>query len=205
MRLLRNLFSRPPSVSRIIVGLGNPGSRYAETRHNVGFRCVNLLAWRYGIEFSTKKAQALIGVGGIEGQTVALAKPRTFMNNSGEGVLYLLQRFSASPDMLVVIYDDMDLPLGKVRIRASGSPGGHKGIGSIVRAVGTQDVPRIRVGIGRPPAGMDPVEYVLSPFLPEEEAIVDQAIAQAADGVALLLREGIEAAMGKVNNRGQSA
>jgi PTH1 family peptidyl-tRNA hydrolase len=187
---------------KIIVGLGNPGERYAATRHNIGFRCANLLAKRYSLEFSDKKGKALIAVGGMEGQRVALAKPRTFMNNSGEGVKYLLERFGATSADLIVIYDDMDLPLGAIRVRGGGSGGGHKGIGSIMQATGTQEVTRVRVGIGRPPEGTDSVEYVLSAFLPDEQAKVEQALAQAADAVALVLREGVEAAMGRYNTRG---
>lgn len=201
MRLLQRLFPRPPDVTRTIVGLGNPGSEYALTRHNVGFRCVNLIARSHGLSFSMKKRQAHMAVGEVEGQRVALAKPRTYMNNSGEAVCYLLQRFSSEPSDLVIIYDDMDLPLGKVRIRAGGSAGGHKGMASIIQATSTQEIARIRVGIGKPPARMDPVEYVLSSFLPEEEASVNEAMSRVAEAVAFLLREGVEAAMGHFNNR----
>jgi len=186
---------------RLIVGLGNPGTEYAATRHNMGFRCVNLLARRHGIRFSIRRSKASIAIGEVEGQQVALAKPRTYMNNSGEGVRYLLGRLSAVPGDLVAIYDDMDLPLGSIRVRAGGSAGGHRGMASIIQAAGTQAIPRIRVGIGRPPEGMDPVDYVLSPFLPEEEALAKQATARAAEAAVLLLREGIEAAMERFNAR----
>jgi PTH1 family peptidyl-tRNA hydrolase len=202
MRLLREFFARPPSrVSRIIVGLGNPGSEYANTRHNVGFRCVNRIARDHDIRFSIKKRRAHTGVGEVEGQQVALVKPRTYMNNSGDGVRYLLERFSADPSDLVVIYDDMDLPVGSVRIRAGGGAGGHKGIGSIIQATGTQGIARIRVGIGRPQPGMDSIEHVLTPFLPEEEVRINDAMTHVAEAVAFLMREGVEAAMGRFNNR----
>ncbi len=186
---------------RLIVGLGNPGTEYAATRHNIGFRCVNLLVRRHGIRFSIRRSKASIAIGEVEGRQVALAKPRTYMNNSGEGVCYLLERFSAAPADLVAIYDDMDLPLGSIRVRAGGGAGGHRGMASIIQATGTQAIPRIRVGIGRPPKGMDPVDYVLSPFLPEEEALAKQATARAAEAAVLLLREGIEAAMERFNAR----
>jgi PTH1 family peptidyl-tRNA hydrolase len=186
---------------RLIVGLGNPGTDYAATRHNIGFRCVNLLARRHGIRFSIRRSKASIAIGEVEGRQVALAKPRTYMNNSGEGVRYLLERLSATPADLVAIYDDMDLPLGSIRVRAGGGAGGHRGMASIIQATGTQAIPRIRVGIGRPPEGMDPIDYVLSPFLPEEEALAKQATARAAEAAVLLLREGIEAAMQRFNAR----
>ena len=202
MRLLRELFSRSPSeVTRIIVGLGNPGNEYANTRHNVGFRCVNRIARDHDIRFSIKKRRAHSGVGEVGGQQVALAKPRTYMNNSGDGVRYLLERFSAEPSDLVVIYDDMDLSVGKVRIRAGGSAGGHKGMASIIQTTGTHGIVRIRVGIGRPQRGLDSIEHVLTSFLPEEEARINDAISHVAEAVVLLLGEGVEAAMGRFNNR----
>lgn len=202
MRLLRNLFAKPPSrVTRIIVGLGNPGSEYANTRHNVGFRCVNRIARNHDIRFSIKKRKAHMAIGKVEGQQIALAKPRTYMNNSGDGVRYLLERFSAEPSGLVIIYDDMDLPVGNVRIRTGGSAGGHKGMESIIRATGTHGIVRIRVGIGRPQQGLDSIEHVLTSFLPEEEARINDAISHVSEAVVLLLGEGVEAAMDRFNNR----
>ena len=202
MRFLKELFSKPPSsVSRIIVGLGNPGSEYANPRHNVGFRCVNRTARDHDISFSIKQRRAHIGIGEIGGQQVALAKPRTYMNNSGDGVRYLLERFSAKPSDLVIIYDDMDLPVGKVRIRAGGSAGGHRGMASIIGAAGTHGIVRIRIGIGHPQPGLDSIEHVLTSFLPEEEARINDAISRVAEAVVLLLGEGVEAAMDRFNNR----
>jgi len=186
---------------KLIVGLGNPGRTYAATRHNVGFRCVNLFARRHGISFSIRRKAASIAVGEIEGQAAALARPRTYMNNSGEGVRYLVERFCAAPADLVIVYDDMDLPLGSVRVRARGGAAGHRGMASVIGALGTQEIPRIRVGIGKPPAGMDPIDYVLSPFTPEEEPTVREAVSRVAEVVSCLLQVGIEAAMGRFNSR----
>ena len=186
---------------KLIVGLGNPGRKYAATRHNVGFRCVNSIARRHGISFSIRRRAASIAVGEIEGQEVALAKPRTYMNNSGEGVRYLVERFSASPGDLVIVYDDMDLPLGRVRVRARGGAAGHRGMASVIGALGTQEIPRVRVGIGKPPPEMDPIDYVLSPFASEEESLVKEAVSRVAEVVSCLLGDGIEAAMGRFNVR----
>lgn len=186
---------------KLIVGLGNPGRTYAATRHNVGFRCVNSIARKHGVPFSVRRRAASIAVGEIEGHQVVLAKPRTYMNNSGEGVRYLVERFCAAPADLTIVYDDMDLPLGIVRVRARGSAAGHRGMASLIAALGTQEIPRIRVGIGKPPQGMDPIDYVLSPFTPEEESVVREAVSRVAEAVSCLLQEGIDAAMGRFNSR----
>ena len=138
---------------RLIVGLGNPGREYAHSRHNVGFWCLNRLARRHGIAFSSRGRLAAVGEGRLAGRPVILAKPRTFVNLSGRAVSHLLQRYRLSPQQLLVVCDDLDLPLGRVRLRASGSHGGHRGMRSIIEAIGSQDFPRIRIGIGRPAGG----------------------------------------------------
>ncbi len=184
---------------RVIVGLGNPGAQYAHTRHNVGFMCVDRVSRLHNIPFSDRRQLAAMGTGCIEGQEVVLAKPRTFMNRSGEAVRYLLQRFSAKPSDLVVIYDDMDLPLGKIRIRPKGSSGGHRGVESIIGATGTQDFARIRVGVGRPLGTEGAVNHVLARFSREEEPVVQEAIDRVAEAVRVLLKDGIEAAMNRFN------
>ena len=147
----------PPPPEMLVVGLGNPGDRYRDTRHNVGFRCVDRIAGDHAIELSRRQRRALIGEGVIDGHPVVVARPRTFVNRSGEAVAYLLTRYAATPDRLLVVYDDMDLPLGKLRLRPSGSAGGHNGIKSIIDAVGTREFPRLRIGIGRPARGVDQV------------------------------------------------
>lgn len=184
---------------KLIVGLGNPGREYAATRHNVGFHCVDLLARRASIPFDERRKLAVLGTGRVAGQEVALAKPRTFMNNSGEAVKYLMARFRATPADLVVIYDDMDLPVGKVRVRPGGSAAGHKGILSITAALGTQEFPRVRIGIDRPMPGAGPVDYVLGQFVAAERAPVEEAVRRAADAVEVLLSDGLDAAMNRFN------
>jgi len=182
----------------LVIGLGNPGGRYANTRHNVGFRCVDLLATRHGLRFDRRQADALVATGEMAGQPVVLAKPHTYMNLSGRAVRGLLAQFRLRPDSLIVVYDDLDLPLGRIRIRAVGSAGGHRGVQSIIDALGTNEFRRVRVGIGRPPAG-DSIAYVLQPFARDEEPIAELACAVAADAIACLLVEGVPATMNKFN------
>jgi PTH1 family peptidyl-tRNA hydrolase len=184
---------------RLIVGLGNPGLRYRDSRHNVGFRCVDLLARKWGINLSERRAKAVLGQGQRSGHDVVLAKPRTFMNNSGEGVAYLLTRFAGQPSDLVVIYDDMALPVGKLRVRPGGSDGGHNGIRSIIATLKTQAFPRIRVGIGPPPPGHDQVEHVLGRSSSAEALLISEAMEKVADAVDCLLEEGIAVAMNRFN------
>ena len=184
--------------THLIVGLGNPGPRYRDTRHNVGFGCVDLLAERWGIAVNDRRRTTVLGQGYRDGAPVVLAKPRTFMNLSGESVAYLLARFGGRASDLVVVYDEMALPLGRIRLRARGSDAGHNGIKDIIRNVRTIDFPRLRIGIGGP--GMSgSVEHVLGRFSDEEKPAVDAAIARAADAVECLLSEGIDIAMNRYN------
>ena len=184
--------------THLIVGLGNPGPRYRDTRHNVGFGCVDLLAERWGIAVNDRRRTTVLGQGYRDGAPVVLAKPRTFMNLSGESVAYLLARFGGRAADLVVVYDEMALPLGRIRLRARGSDAGHNGIKDIIRSVRTIDFPRLRIGIGGP--GMSgSVEHVLGRFSDEEKPAVDAAIARAADAVECLLSEGIDIAMNRYN------
>ena len=184
--------------TRLIVGLGNPGPRYRDTRHNVGFGCVDLLAQRWGIAVNDRRRTTVLGQGYRNGQPVVLAKPRTFMNLSGESVAYLLARFGGRPADLVVIYDEMALPVGRIRLRARGSDAGHNGIKDIIRTVHTVDFPRLRIGIGGP--GMTgSVDHVLGRFSDAESPMVDDAIHRAADAVECLLSEGINIAMNRYN------
>jgi PTH1 family peptidyl-tRNA hydrolase len=185
---------------KIIVGLGNPGDRYRGSRHNIGFRCVDLMAQRWDLRLSDRRAKAVLGRGHHLGQDVVLAKPRTFMNNSGEAVEYLLTRFGASPADLVVIYDEMDLPVGKLRLRPSGSAAGHNGMRSIIAAIKTADFPRIRVGIGHPPVKGDHIiSHVLTSFAEEEEPSIADAVQRVAQAVECLLAESIDVAMNRFN------
>jgi PTH1 family peptidyl-tRNA hydrolase len=190
---------------KLIVGLGNPGKTYAHNRHNVGFQCLNYLARLHSIRFDHRQCRARAGLGKIRGEKVLLAKPGTFVNLSGDSVACLVHKHDIPLSNLLVIYDDLDLPLGKIRLRQSGSSGGHKGMNSIISALGSEGFPRIRVGIGRPQAEKQSmsedaiVNYVLSDFSPEEEAIIKPVIARVAEAIDCFLNQGIEAAMGKFN------
>jgi PTH1 family peptidyl-tRNA hydrolase len=178
----------------ILVGLGNPGAEYATSRHNAGFMVVDTLAARWRVPLSVH-AGVRSGHGVVAGQPALLIEPQTFMNRSGDAVAAFLP---AVDDRLVVIYDDLDLPSGRLRIRPRGGSGGHRGVASIVERVG-QDFARVRVGIGRPPAGSDAVGHVLDPLPADELAGFRAAVARAADAVEYLIGSGIEAAMNRFN------
>jgi PTH1 family peptidyl-tRNA hydrolase len=186
---------------KLIVGLGNPGKEYSGSRHNLGFRCINHLAKAHGIGIDKRQCQAQLGVGRIAGVQVVLGKPRTYMNLSGKSVHMMMDRFKAKREDIVVIHDDLDLALGKIRFYANGGPGGHKGVESIIAALGSRDFIRVRVGVGRPPPGMDPVDFVLLDFSPTERPLVEEAIAKVGEAVPFLLKEGLAAAMNKHNQR----
>ena len=187
------------SDTAIIVGLGNPGPRFAETRHNVGWRVLDLVSEQLGIAVNERRPKAVLGTGFHGGRRVVLAKPRTYMNNSGEAVEYLLARFGGGVGNLLVIYDEMALLPGRIRLRAAGSDAGHNGIRSIIQHVGGTGFPRLRIGIGGPPTGVIAREYVLGKFeAPEAEAIAD-AVERASAAVQCVLKDGIDAAMNQFN------
>jgi len=183
---------------KLIVGLGNPGPRYADTRHNVGFMLLDRLARRHGIEVTRRQCTALTGLGTISGERVCLAKPQTFMNLSGEAVACLCRFFKIVPSDLLIVYDDRDLPLGRIRIRQRGSAGGHRGVESIIDRLGTSDFPRLRIGIGRPQQ-MEAVQHVLTSFSTDEWPAIEGALDRAADAVEVALAEGLETAMNRYN------
>jgi len=183
----------------LIIGLGNPGSEYAGNRHNVGFQCLDHLAQAHGLRFTRRESRAYVAEGEIAGRRVLLAKPRTYMNLSGKAVKALLSRYGLTPHDLLVIHDDLDLPLGRIRLRPQGGSGGHRGMRSIIEHLGTQDFPRLRVGIGRPPGSMDPADYVLSDFTPPEQEVMAEVYPQVREAIECLLREGIEVAMTRFN------
>jgi PTH1 family peptidyl-tRNA hydrolase len=187
----------------LIVGLGNPGPEYAETRHNAGFLVLDRLARQMGIPVRRKLRGALVGEGQLAGERVVLAKPQTYMNLSGPAVAGLLRWYKLTPAEVVVVYDDKDLPPGRIRVRPDGGPAGHRGMTSVLEALGTQEVARVRVGIGREPEGQERddrgIGYVLSPFAKEERPLVDQALERAADAVATVISEGVERAMLRFN------
>lgn len=183
----------------LIVGLGNPGEEYANTRHNVGFRVIHFLAKISGIKATTFKFKAIIGRGCIEDNKVILAQPQTFMNNSGEAVGLLVNYFKIPLDKIIIIHDDLDLPTGKIRIRLNGSSGGHKGLRSIINTLGSEEISRIRIGIGRPTDRVEVIDYVLDYFEPEEEEEITKSISLAAAAVKSILSEGYFTAMNKYN------
>lgn len=185
---------------KLIVGLGNPGACYTFTRHNVGFRVVELLGRRGRVLLNRYLHQAQYGQGRLGPEEVVLAKPLTYMNLSGRAVAPLLQHFGLGPEDLLVIYDDIALPLGRLRLRPRGSAGGHRGMQHVITSLGTDQFPRLRIGIGSPPPGMVMADYVLSEFTPAEEEKVTTAIALAARAVELYLAEGLVAAMNRVNS-----
>jgi PTH1 family peptidyl-tRNA hydrolase len=191
---------------KLIIGLGNPGKEYARNRHNVGFHCVNQLAKQFSINLKQRQCQSQIGFGTIAGTKVLLAKPRTFVNLSGEAVKQLMRKNGITVNDVLIIYDDLDLPLGKMRLRNDGSSGGHKGMKSIIAALGSQNFCRIKIGIGRPAQEQDTdrdeemvVNHVLSDFTPKEEQVIKPAIARAAEAAEYIIAEGIIAAMNKFN------
>jgi PTH1 family peptidyl-tRNA hydrolase len=183
----------------LIVGLGNPGVRYARNRHNVGVRCVSRLAAAHGLEFSRRRKNARAAQGTIGGRPVVLAIPQTFMNESGRAVAPLAHFYQVPTENLLVIYDDLDLPLGSLRLRPDGGSGGHRGMRSIITYLGTQSFPRLRIGIGRPLGQMDPADYVLQNFTPDEEPVIEETIERAIAAIQTWLTEGLEKAMSLYN------
>ncbi len=183
----------PPTLPPewLIVGLGNPGPEYAGTRHNIGFDLVERLANAHRIQVRTAKHRALTGVGMVAGVPVALAKPLTFMNLSGQSVAPLARSYGIPPERILVVADDMDLALGRLRLRGSGGSGGHNGHKSLIASLGTQDYPRLRIGIGKDEAVLD---HVLSKFHPDERPVVDEALKKAIGVVERLLTDGLERA-----------
>jgi len=192
---------------KLIVGLGNPGRIYAGNRHNIGFMCLNYFARKQGIRFDKKQGFARIGTGEVAGSKIVLARPQTYMNSSGQSISRLIQRFNIDLDDLLVIHDDLDLPLGKIRIRHGGSSGGHKGVESIITELGSQDFSRLRVGIGRPGVAessteiseADTIAYVLSDFTPDEKQTIAKVIPKVSEAILCFLTDGPTAAMNKYN------
>jgi len=183
----------------LVVGLGNPGTKYNATRHNVGFRFIDLLANKADIRLNERRAKAVLGEGRIAGQEVVLAKPRTFMNHSGEAVEYLLARFGGHSTDLLVVYDEMALPAGRIRLRASGSHAGHNGIRSIIASVQSEQFPRLRIGVGQPGNGGGSIPHVLGRFSKYEEPLIAQAVQDSVSAVECMLEENIDIAMNRFN------
>ena len=192
--------SKSAGVSWLVVGLGNVGDQYEGTRHNVGFRVVDELAERAGVPVQKLKYRALTNTAEVGGEKVLLMKPVTFMNLSGEAVRPAADFYKIDPDHVLVISDDVSLPVGKLRIRRSGSAGGHNGLKDIIRHLGTDHFPRVKVGVGeKPHPDYDMADWVLGKFQGEDKKIIDQAVEKAADAVELLLRQGVDKAMSRYN------
>ena len=184
----------------LVIGLGNPGPQYARTRHNVGFMVADLLAARIGAPFTVhKKSGAEIVTGRLGGRPVVLAKPRTYMNESGRQVGPLAKFYSVPPGDVIVLHDELDIAFGRIRLKLGGGEGGHNGLRSLVNALGTKDFQRVRIGIGRPPGRKDPAAFVLEPFNTGERDEVPTICEQAADATELLLELGVEPAQNLVH------
>ncbi len=185
----------------LIAGLGNPTKEYDKTRHNVGFSVIDVLADRYRIDVSEKKHKGLCGKGVIEGQKVLLVKPQTFMNLSGECIRAAADYYKIEPEDMIVIYDDISLEPGQLRIRLKGSAGGHNGIKNIIAHLGTQEFPRIKVGVGAKPPRMDLADYVLSRFTKEEQPLMEEAFKEAAEAAVMMITDGADKAMNHFNGK----
>lgn len=183
----------------IIAGLGNPGKKYHGTRHNIGFYVIDLLAQAHSIKVNKIRHKAVIGEGTIAGKKVVLAKPQTFMNSSGESLLALKQWYKPEDDRIIVVYDDVDLDPGVLRIRPFGSAGTHRGMQSVIYLLNNDRFPRVRIGVGKPPEGWDLADYVLSGFKDEEAGPVKNACERAVSGIECIIAMGINEAMSRYN------
>ena len=185
----------------LIVGLGNPTREYEHTRHNAGFDAVDMLADRLNISVKEKKHKGLCGKGMLGAEKVILLKPQTYMNLSGESVRAAADFYKIDHEHIIVMYDDIDLDVGKLRVRAKGSAGGHNGIKNIIAHLGTQDFPRVRIGVGAKPDRMDLADYVLGRFPQVEQSVMEDAVKEAAEAAAAIVEDGIDAAMNRFNRK----
>lgn len=209
MNFLRKLISRQPELADeidemndaerfLIVGLGNPGRKYRGNRHNIGFMAVDALAAAYKIESSKVQNKAIVGNGRIQNQNIIIAKPQTYMNDSGDSVGPLARYYKVPPENVLVVYDELDLPFGTIRLREKGGAGGHNGMKSIINHLG-QEFPRVRLGIGRPPGRMPVPAYVLQDFGKDDLPLLDDVLAEAVRAIETYLRDGIQLAMSRHN------
>ena len=185
----------------LIAGLGNPTREYEKTRHNVGFEAIDILADKAGTTVTEKKHKALYGKGYIGGQKVILAKPQTYMNLSGESIREIADFYKIEPEHIIILCDDINLSEGQLRIRLKGSAGGHNGLKNIISHLGTQEFPRIRIGVGEKPRGMDLADYVLGRFPKEQQAVMEEAYRDAAEAACMMIEDGADAAMNHYNRK----
>jgi len=183
----------------IIAGLGNPGIKYKDTRHNVGFLVIDALSEKYSINVMQLKHKAIVGSGAIDGTRVLLVKPQTYMNNSGESIRDIVEWYKVPLEHIILIYDDVDLPTGKLRIRPKGSSGTHNGMKSVIYHLQSDNFPRIRVGIGSTPEGWDIADYVLGRFSEEEKKLIFEGVVKAAEAVKVIITSGTDIAMREFN------
>jgi peptidyl-tRNA hydrolase, PTH1 family len=197
----------PDEIEFLVVGLGNPGEEYENTPHNLGFMVIDRLAESHSIRVSRKENTSFVGLGETRGKHVALAKPQTYMNLSGPAVRGLLERYELKPDRLIVVYDELDLPWGSLRIRLNGSAAGHNGVKSLIGSLGTNEFTRVRLGIDRiedvPGNPVKGAQYVLAPFKRAQKQDVEETVIRAADAVEFIIAEGAAQAMTKYNRRAQ--
>jgi len=187
---------------RVIIGLGNPGNAYKGTRHNVGFETIDKLCYDFGIKLkSNRRFRAHVGEGRIGQAPVLLVQPQTYMNLSGQSVMAVLKYYKLPPSEIIVVYDDVSLPVGDIRVRERGSAGGQKGMIDIIAKLATDEFPRVRIGVGEKPEGWDLADYVLSRFPKSEWEAMIQGVTKAGDAAQLILKEGITAAMNEFNRR----
>jgi PTH1 family peptidyl-tRNA hydrolase len=186
---------------KIIAGLGNPGVRYQWNRHNIGFRVIDQLALSHHIPIAQKRFKSLYGTGWIDSQKVVLVKPLTFMNLSGEAVRKAMDFFNVGMEDLIVTHDDLDLSFGRLRVKRRGGDGGHQGVRSIIEWMGENDFPRLKVGIGRPPAGIEAADYVLAPFNEIEKSELDEVLKRSAEALVVMMLEGVETAMNRYQKK----
>ena len=192
------IFDKIIDTMKLIVGLGNPGKKYEHTRHNMGFDVVDLFSELAQIDIDKDAFKGLVGRGKVFDEDVYLLKPQTFMNLSGESVREIVSYFKIPKEDIIVIYDDLDLEPGKIRLRLSGSSGGHRGIQNIIEQLGTENIKRIRIGIGKP--NYDTIDYVLGKPLKEEQVLIDEAIKKAVDALKEILKNNFDSAMNKYNH-----
>lgn len=183
----------------LLVGLGNPGREYRDTRHNVGFMAIDRLCAAFDVRLSRLQSKALVGSGHWNGSKVVLAKPQTFMNLSGQAVRGLLNFYKVPLAQLLVMHDEIDLPLGTLRIRPAGGSGGNRGQASIIEQLGTQDYPRLRIGVGRPPGQMQAADYVLQNFHASEQSVLKEVLDQAVEAARTFIQDGLDQAMNRYN------
>lgn len=189
----------------LIAGLGNPGEKYEDSPHNLGFRVLDLLAGRNGVRVSRRECQAMVGQGAVGGQPAVLAKPQTFMNLSGVAVKGLAVKYEIAPERVIAIYDELALPWGTLRVRPGGSAGGHNGVKSLIKDLGTQEFPRVRIGINPDHPVHDAAQYVLAPLKRAQLQDLEEMLRQAAEAVESIIAEGVEMSMTKYNRRAQGA